>query len=126
MAVTPKLLFECFLAGLALILSSRGLILLSITIVLSVLGVVFHTRAFPRLALILILFIFVLNLHVFYIFQADTTAENLNTLYNQAFSITNKALLILAKAVYNLGILLIPLIIYFISQSLIGRPVQRD
>jgi hypothetical protein len=126
MTITPEFLFQSFLAGLALIFSSRGILLLLITIVLCILGVLIRTRAFPHLALILILLIFVLNLHVFAIFPIDNTGRNLISMSGQTGSMTSKALVILAKAIYNTGILLIPMLIYFVSLALVGQPAPQD
>ena len=126
MAVTPELLFRSFLAGLALVFTTRGLLLLLITIVFSVLGILLRARALSHLALILILLIFVLNLHVFAIFPIDSTARNIMSISGGAASLTNRALEILAKSLYNLGILILPLLIYLVSLSLIGKPVSED
>ena len=126
MAVTPEFLFKSFLAGLALVFTTRGLLLLLITIVLSVLGILLRARALSHLALILILLIFVLNLHVFAIFPIDSTARNIMSISGGAASLTSRALEILAKSLYNLGILILPLLIYLVSLSLIGKPVSED
>jgi hypothetical protein len=126
MAVTPELLFKSLLAGLSLIITTRGLLLLLITIILSILGVFFRTRAFPHLALILMLMIFVLNIHVFTIFPIDTAARNLITVTGRSGTITDMVLGFLARAIYNAGIILIPLLIYLVSLALVGQPVPEE
>lgn len=97
-----------------------------ITIVLSILGILIRTRAFPHLALIIILLIFVLNLHVFYFFPIDSVARDLNSLSSSAGTIASKGLVIFAKAVYNAGILLIPMLIYLVSLALVGQAPTQD
>jgi hypothetical protein len=124
--ITLEFLFQSFLAGLGLILSSRGMLLLLITIVLGILGIIIRTRGVPHLALILILLIFVLNLHVFKIFPIDSTAQNLISLSNRAGPLSSKVLVIIAKAVYNAGILLIPFLIYMVSLAMVGQPAPQD
>jgi hypothetical protein len=126
MAVTPELLFKSFLAGLALVFTTRGLLLLLFTIVVSVLGILLRARALSHLALILILLVFVLNLHVFAIFPVDSTARNIMSIAGGSASLTNRTLEIFAKSLYNLGILILPLLIYLISISIIGRPASED
>jgi hypothetical protein len=126
MEISPEFLFQTFLAGLALSFSSRGLLLMLITIVLCILGILIRTRAFPHLALIIILLIFVLNLHVFYFFPTDSVVRDLNSLSNSAGTISSKALLIFAKAVYNAGILLIPALIYMVSLALVGQAPPQE
>jgi hypothetical protein len=126
MEISPEFLFQTFLAGLALSFSSRGLLLMLITIILSVLGILIRTRAFPHLALIIILLIFVLNLHVFYFFPIDSVARDLNSLSSSAGTIASKGLVIFAKAVYNAGILLIPMLIYLVSLALVGQAPTQD
>ncbi len=126
MAITPEFLFRSFLAGLAMVLSSRGLLLLLITIILCILGIIIRTRALPHLALILILLVFVLNLHVFIIFPVDSTGQNLISLSSRSGTLTYKALVIIAKSVYNIGILLIPMLIYLVSLAMVGQPAPQD
>ena len=126
MEISPEFLFQTFLAGLALGFSTRGLLLILITIVLCVLGILIRTRAFPHLALIIMLLIFVLNLHVFYFFPIDSVARDLNALSGSAGAIASKALVIFAKAVYNAGILLIPMLIYLVSLALVGQAPPQD
>jgi hypothetical protein len=126
MEISPEFLFQTFLAGLALSFSSRGLLLMLITIVLCILGILIRTRAFPHLALIIILLIFVLNLHVFYFFPIDSVVRDLNSLSNSAGTISSKALVIFAKAVYNAGILLIPALIYMVSLALVGQAPPQE
>ena len=126
MIITPEFLFQTFLAGLTLSFSPRGLLVLLITIILCVLGVLIRTRAFPHLALILILLIFVLNLHVFAIYPIDNTAQNLISMSGRVGSISNRALVILAKAIYNSGILLIPTLAYLVSLALVGQPPPQE
>jgi hypothetical protein len=126
MGITPEFLFQTFLAGLTLSFSTRGLLLMLITIVLCVLGILIRTRAFPHLALIMMLLIFVLNLHVFYFFPIDSVVRDLNSLSGGMGTIASKALLVFAKAVYNAGILLIPMLIYLISLALVGQAPPQD
>lgn len=126
MAVTPEILFKSFLAGLSLIITTRGLLLLLITIILCILGVFFRSRAFPHLALILMMMIFVLNIHVFAIFPIDTAARNLITVTGRSGTFSNMVLGVLARAIYNAGIILIPLLIYLVSLALVGQPVPED
>jgi hypothetical protein len=126
MGITPEFLFRTFLAGLTLSFSQRGLLLLLITIVLCILGILIRTRAFPHLALILILFIFVLNLHIFAIYPIDNTAQNLISMSGRVGSISNRALVILAKAIYNTGLLMIPTLVYLVSLALVGQPAPQE
>jgi hypothetical protein len=125
MGITPEFLFRTFLAGLTLSFSQRGLILLLITIVLCVLGIFIRTRAFPHLALILIMLIFVLNLHVFAIYPIDNIAQDLISMSGRG-SISDRALVIFAKAIYNTGILLIPALIYLVSLAMVGQPAPEE
>jgi hypothetical protein len=126
MAISPEFLFQTFLAGLTLSFSTRGLLLILITFILCILGILFRTRAFPHIALILILLIFVLHLHVFAIFPLDGTANNLISMSGRGGPITDRALIVFAKAVYNAGILLIPGLIYLVSLGFIGQAPRQD
>jgi hypothetical protein len=126
MEISLEFLFRTFLAGLAVGFSSRGLLLILITIVLCVLGILIRTRAFPHLAMIVILLIFVLNLHVFYIFPVDSYARDLTSLSGSTGPVSSRALVIFAKAIYNAGLLMIPALIYLVSLALVGQPAPQD
>lgn len=126
MAISPEFLFQTFLAGLTVSFSTRGLLLILITFILCILGILIRTRAFPHLALILILLIFVLNLHVFAIFPLDGTASNLVSMSGRGRPFADQALVVFAKAVYNAGILLIPGLIYLVSLAFIGQAPPQD
>lgn len=126
MAISPEFLFQTFLAGLTVSFSTRGLLLILITFVLCILGILIRTRAFPHLALILILLVFVLNLHVFVIFPLDVSASNLVSMSGRGGPLADQALVVFAKAVYNAGILLVPGLIYLVSLAFIGQAPPQD
>jgi hypothetical protein len=126
MTTSPEILYQGFLAGLALIVSTRGIMLLLITIVLCLIGIVIRWRGPAQLALILMLLIFFLNLHVLAIYPLDNTARSLMTLTGQSVSLMTKVVGITAKALYNLGLILVPLLIYVVSIQMIGRPKTEE
>jgi len=126
MTASLDLFYESFLAGLALVLSTQGLIFILITIILCVIGIVLRSRGPSHLALILILLVSVLNLHAFAIFPYDGTARTLISMLGQSGFLMDKVVIILAKLLYNLGLVLIPLIIYMVSLSLVGQPAPED
>jgi hypothetical protein len=126
MATSLGLFYESFLAGLALVLSTRGLMFILITIVLCVIGVFLRSRGPSHLALILILLISVLNLHVFAIFPYDDAARTLLSMSGQSRVLMDQVVIIFAKILYNFGLVLVPLIIYLVSLSLVGQPSPDD
>jgi hypothetical protein len=93
---------------------------------LCVLGIFLRSRAPAQLALILILLVCVLNLHVFAIFPFDETAKSLASMSGQTGHVMERVQIILAKILYNLGLVLIPFIIYMVSLSLTGPAAAED
>jgi hypothetical protein len=126
MVASLELFYESFLAGLALVLSTQGLIFILISIVLCVIGIFLRSRVPSQLVFILILLLSVLNLHVFAIFPYDETARALLLMTGQSVVLMDKVVIILAKLFYNFGLVLIPFIIYMVSLSLVGQPAPED
>jgi len=126
MAISLELFYESFLAGLGLILSTRGLLFILITIVLCMIGIFFRSRGPAHLAIVLILLVSVLNLHVFAIFPFDGTARTLVSMSGRPGPLMDKINTLIAKLLYNFGLVLIPLIIYMVSLSLTGQPAPED
>jgi hypothetical protein len=126
MTASLDLFYESFLAGLALVLTKQGLIFTLITIVLCVFGIFLRSRGPSHLALTAILLVSVLNLHVLAIFPYDEMARTLNSMLGQSIVLVDKVVVILAKLLYNLGLVLVPLIIYMVSLNLVGKPAPED
>ena len=126
MIASLELFYTSFLAGIALVLSTQGLIFILLTIVLSLIGVFLRSRGPSQLALILILLVVVLNLHVFAIFPYDDTARTLITMSGQSVVLMDKVVIALAKLFYNFGLVFIPFIIYMVSLSLVGKSAPED
>ena len=126
MATSLELFYKSFLAGLALVLSTRGLLFILITIVLCVIGIFLRSRGPAHLALVLILLVSVLNLHVFAIFPFDGTARTLVSMSGQSGLLMDKITTLIAKLLYNFGLVLIPLLVYMVSLSLTGQPAPED
>lgn len=122
MEASLELFYESFITGFMLILSRQGLLFIMITIVLSVIGALFRSRGPSYLSFAMILLVLILNIHVYPIFPYDETARALISMSGSSGDPMDMVVNILAKTAYNLGLVLIPSVIYLLSGTVVGRP----
>lgn len=108
-------------------LGPKGILFVGVVMGFCLVGIVIRLRFFPYLALLLILLIFILNLHVLIIFQPDWRGNALWSLIR--YSGGNSLQLLyafIAKIFFNAGVVIVPFMIFLLAGQFSAQPRRPD
>jgi hypothetical protein len=123
MNIPLDMFFNSFIAGLSSMIGTRGIIFLAVVLGLCFIGVLIRLRFFPYLALLLILLVFILNLHILMVFPPGQGAAALWTWMQYSGGDSLRALYaFIGKIFFNLGVVIVPFFIFLLSSQFSTRP----
>ncbi len=124
--VPIDLLVQSLISGFALIATPAGFAFVVLVVVIGLIGILIHSRIPALFGEILIVGIFLLNLHIVAIFPLDTMSRLLISMTVRASSpISSKLYGLLGKVLFNFGFLLLPFVLSIVAMELVTRPPKK-
>lgn len=127
MNIPLDLFFYGIISGLSSMLTQRGILFLGVVLGLCFLGVLIRLRFFPYLSLLLILLVFILNIHILTIFPPNSMSGVLWSFFRYSGTDSLQMIYVfVGKTFFNLGVVIVPLFIFLLSNQFSGRPRSSD
>ncbi|NIM94662.1 MAG: hypothetical protein GTO18_13260 [Anaerolineales bacterium] len=127
MSIPPDVLYQSFFEGLATVLTFKGILFMVLIFFLCALGILFRSRIPLYLSVVISVMVLFLNLHFTVIFPVSGSVRYWITQPSEPYYSPMIGLVgFLGRSLFNLGLILIPLLAALVSLRLTNPPIEEE